>query len=36
MFEGLLEPVHLIVGLCIAVPVFMIGRVIWRVGSKTR
>jgi hypothetical protein len=39
MFEGLFQPVHLLVGiamlLIVGTPVFLIGRWLWRKGSKS-
>lgn len=32
--EGMFAPMHLVVMLFVAVPMFMLGRLIWRAGSK--
>jgi hypothetical protein len=36
MFEGLLQPMHLLVGFVLLIPVFLICRWLWRVGSKRK
>jgi hypothetical protein len=36
MFEGLFQPVHLIMLLIVAVGVFLVFRVLWHLGSKSK
>lgn len=36
MLEGLLQPVHLFVLVIIMGGVFLVGRVLWRLGSKRK
>jgi hypothetical protein len=36
MFEGLFQPLHLIILLIFLVGVFLVFRVLWRLGSKLK
>jgi hypothetical protein len=36
MFEGLLQPMHLVVLLVVVPGAFLVGRLLWRLGSKKK
>ena len=36
MFEGLLQPTHIVAALIVLIPIVLIGRILWRLGAKSR
>jgi len=36
MFEGLFQPIHLLVGVLVVVGLFVVFRALWRLGSKQK
>jgi hypothetical protein len=36
MFEGMFQPMHLLVFFIVGVPLFLMGRVLWRLGSRLK
>lgn len=36
MLEGLFQPMHLLVTVMVLVPLFLVGRVLWHLGSRLK